>query len=350
MTQLSRNATIDILRGIAIVTMVAANLSASLLQDDAKTLIFRLYGTFAAPLFILLAGMMVALTQLKHPQFNYYLQRGLLVIAVGCVLDMAIWQNYPLLSYDVLYLTGFAIPCVHLLVRYCPPLTRLAIAVAGLLMTPFWQYAIGYRSELASVPLASLSLADYAALLFSADTTQRFWLDGWFPVLPWLSVAIIGSVLGSRLAEGKVIANRALLITASALLIIGVAVWVWQQPTLFIRDGYSELFYPPTIGYFFTAIAVCLLLFYGVEHTQHHALYYPFITLGQASLFMYIVHQIILAALLNPIAALNHQPLAAFLATYLAVMCVLILLGIGLTRRKQRVKNLPFLLRFLLGG
>jgi len=44
------------LRGIAIFTMVAANLSAPLLHPDDKTLPFRLYGTFAAPLFILLAG------------------------------------------------------------------------------------------------------------------------------------------------------------------------------------------------------------------------------------------------------------------------------------------------------
>ena len=53
-----RESQIDILRGVAIVTMIAANMAPYLLQKP-HSIYVRLYGTFAAPLFILLSGMMV---------------------------------------------------------------------------------------------------------------------------------------------------------------------------------------------------------------------------------------------------------------------------------------------------
>jgi uncharacterized membrane protein len=346
----SRNTTIDILRGIAIFTMVAANLSAALLQAADKTLLFRLYGTFAAPLFIMLAGMMVVITQGKHARFSHYLHRGLLIVAFGCVLDVAIWQNYPLLGYDVLYLTGLAIPSVYLLARYCSVNSRALIAAVLVLVTPSLQTLFAYREALLSITLGTLTVPDYLALLFSADTAQRLLLDGWFPLMPWLSFAILGSVLGTRYVNGYPLTARSLLVTGLTFLSVGIALWWWQQPHLVIRDGYSELFYPPTIGYFLTASGLILLGFYGVEKTRHLPIYGIFLKLGHASLFMYIIHQVILVAVLKPVAALNEQPLLPFMLTYLATVGVMVAMGWGLAHIKQRYKNLPFLVRFLIGS
>ncbi len=346
----TRNSTIDILRGIAIFTMVAANLSAPLLQTEYKVLAFRLYGTFAAPLFIMLAGMMVVITQAKHGSFVHYLQRGLLIIGCGCALDLAIWHIWPLLGYDVLYLTGFAIPIVYLLSRYCKPSVRLGIALLLMLATPALQSLFGYREELISVEWAALSYQDYVHLLFSANTLQRLVLDGWFPLLPWLIFAIVGSMLGTYYVKGYPLTTRPLLMTGLALLGTGVALWLWQQPHLVIRDGYSELFYPPTIGYVLTACGLILCGFYAIEKTHHLALYWPFLTLGHASLFMYIFHQLILVALLKPITALNNQPLLPFLLTYMMVIAVMIATGYGLAIIKHRHKKLPFIVRFLIGS
>src|SRR5262245_51031015 len=57
----ARDPSIDVLRGLAVFMMVAANLAASALEGP-HPLWFRLYGSFAAPLFVLLSGMMVAYT------------------------------------------------------------------------------------------------------------------------------------------------------------------------------------------------------------------------------------------------------------------------------------------------
>jgi uncharacterized membrane protein len=57
----NRNIAIDAIRGLAIFTMVGANMAASVAAHPHPCGL-RLYGSFAAPLFILLSGMMVALT------------------------------------------------------------------------------------------------------------------------------------------------------------------------------------------------------------------------------------------------------------------------------------------------
>ncbi|MDD2724836.1 MAG: heparan-alpha-glucosaminide N-acetyltransferase domain-containing protein [Methylovulum sp.] len=346
----SRNTTIDILRGIAIFTMVAANLSSSLLQAEDKVFAFRLYGTFAAPLFILLAGMMVVITQARHGGFTHYLKRGLLIIGFACLLDLTVWQTWPLLGYDVLYLTGLAIPMIYVLACYCSITVRLVIASLFVLVTPLLQRLFAYREELISFELNQLNIQEYLQLLGSASTLQRLLLDGWFPLLPWLSFAIIGSILGTRYVKGYSLAAQSLLSSGLVLAAAGIAIWCWQQPHLVIRDGYSELFYPPSMGYFLTACGLILLGFYAVEKTRHLPVYGLFLNLGHASLFMYIFHQIILVAVLKPIPALNNQPLWSFSLTYLVVIAVMIATGYGLARVKQAYKNMPFILRFLIGG
>lgn len=345
-----RNPTIDILRGMAIFTMVAANFSASLLHPDDKTLWFRLYGTFAAPLFILLAGMMVTITQARHTGFNHYFHRGLLIVAFGCLLDVAVWRIYPLLGYDVLYLIGLSIPIVWLLARYCRISIRLALVALLLAASPFMQAWFGYREELPSPELGSLDWVAYVNLLFSADTAQRLLLDGWFPLLPWLAVGIFGSVIGSSYSQGQPLSAKPILMGGLVSLVAGIGVWLWQNPRLAIRDGYSELFYPPTIGYFCTAIGLILLAFYWVDKSKQSAWHQPFLALGHASLFMYILHQVLLVYVLPPFPTLHGLPLPWFLLAYALTIGLMIGMGHGLAIVKRRFKKLPFLVRFLIGS
>ncbi len=346
----SRNPTIDILRGIAIFTMVAANLSAPLLRLDDKILLFRLYGTFAAPLFVILAGMMVVVTSTKHANAWHYVNRGLLIVACGCLLDIVVWQIYPLLGYDILYLTGICIPAVYLVTKYCGLPARIIIVALLIAATPFLQTLFSYRTELTSVDIAALPFDAYLALLFSKATLQRFLLDGWFPIMPWLSFALIGSILGSLYLQGCSFASQRFLAISAALLTIGIALWLAQNPNLVMREGYSELFYPPTTGYLLTATGLVLLGFYGVETTNQLAVHNVFLKLGHASLFMYLFHQIVLVFILTPIENLNNQPLPTFILTYLIVIAVMVAAGYGLDGIKQKYKRLPFLVRFVIGS
>jgi uncharacterized membrane protein len=347
---IKRNHTIDILRGIAIFTMVAANLSASLLRLEDKVFLFRLYGTFAAPLFVILAGMMVVVTRAKHDNVGHYVSRGLLIIACGGLLDVLIWRIYPLLTYDILYLTGVSIPVVYLVSRYCTLSIRVILIGLLIATTPLLQTLFSYRPELISVDLTALAFDDYPTLLFSKATLQRLLLDGWFPLMPWLSFALIGSVLGSLYLQGFSFASKRFLGVSIVLLSIGVTLWLAQNPHLVMREGYSELFYPPTTGYFFSATGLILLGFYVIEITQRSAIYRLFLKLGHASLFMYLFHQMLLVFILKPIGILSNQGLSTFILTYFVVIAIMIAVGYCLAGIKQKYKHLPFLVRFIIGS
>ena len=77
-----RDIAIDILRGLAIFTMVAANMAGSMLIEP-HPLAFRFYGSFAAPMFILITGMMTVSTSRgkKHGP-GYYLIRGGMILVI----------------------------------------------------------------------------------------------------------------------------------------------------------------------------------------------------------------------------------------------------------------------------
>jgi uncharacterized membrane protein len=69
-----RDISIDITRGMAIFMMIAANMLPYLLATPVPVFV-RIYATCAAPIFVTIAGMMVALTREKHP-FKYFLDRA----------------------------------------------------------------------------------------------------------------------------------------------------------------------------------------------------------------------------------------------------------------------------------
>ncbi len=76
-----RDVSIDITRGLAIFMMIMANALPYLLTTPVPFPV-RLYGSFAAPIFVTLAGMMVALTKKRH-NFGYFLDRGAVIVLIG---------------------------------------------------------------------------------------------------------------------------------------------------------------------------------------------------------------------------------------------------------------------------
>ena len=80
MSTVDRNRSIDMIRGFAIVAMMAANLLGVVLADPAPFAL-RLVSSLAAPLFIILSGFMVSLTADRH-NFRYFVfNRGELSIS-----------------------------------------------------------------------------------------------------------------------------------------------------------------------------------------------------------------------------------------------------------------------------
>ncbi len=130
---------------------------------------------------------------------------------------------------------------------------------------------------------------------------------------------------------------------AIVLMVMGNLQPVLQSPhPLYEREGYSELFYPPVIGFNLTALGLFL-----VDLTKNIPLYKYFQVLGECSLFIYILHSVILGWIIFKI----WSDISLFLTLSIYIILIVALLGIGLTiRRYKRHHQLSSWLKFLLGS
>ena len=340
-----REPCIDILRGLAVFCMVAANLAGSILQEPHPFL-FRFYGTFAAPVFILLSGMMVGFNQHRvHHNLRYYLGRTGLILSIASAIDIFIWQQCPFTSFDVLYLIGISLSLSYG-VSKLPNSTRWAVTCLFFLVAPLFQHYFGYQLSNIDYPLAQYPIPS----LFqnSVSITKRFFIDGWFPLFPWAGFSLLGMNLGSLWKKQGEAFFSALKRYSLPVLLFGIAVWMNFPGALYTRAGYSELFYPPTLGYCLTAIGVALMAFSLVQRSQYSQLWKPWQYLGQCSLSIYILHYALIHFVFETVWP--HVPFPTFMILYALFALSLMSVAYGIHQWKSYHPPQGFFIKFLLGG
>jgi uncharacterized membrane protein len=326
--------------------MVASNLVPYALAGGSPDW-FRFYGTFAAPLFVFLAGMMVRLTgQLRQRNFWYYGVRGLAVVLVGAGIDAFVWGLVPFVSMDVLYLIGLAMPLCYLL-GTCSVAWRYGVTVAIFAAMPLLQAEAGYRYLPDGFMLqAGLPLHE---IISQAELAQGWLIDGWFPVFPWLGVAFAGYIAGEFRRTYPSFCNRKVLVLALCSLAAGIWWWHAEPIERFAREGYPDLFYPPTLAFFCIAAGVLLLLFFIIDGNPQRRIYTPFKLYGKCSLLMYALHSILISEFFVPLGQQGIKfAFAKFYLIYLGLTAILLCVAIGLSKLKP--KRLPAAVRFFVGG
>src|SRR4030095_1756200 len=258
----SRDRTVDVLRGLAIFTMICANLAPKVLAEP-HPFYLRLYGSFAAPLFICLSGMMAIRSSASTGHgLRWFLLRGFLLILPGALIDLFVFRIYPFMTIDVLYLIGISLPLIYLFSRLSEPL-RWGLIVLVFLLGPLLQDRFGYADYPLEIPLAGK--LDLSQVAWSRIIKNWLW-EGWFPLFPWLGFSFAGAYLGQRrLEQEESSSGRLLLALGLFFWVLGIGLWLSYPGKLLIRDGYSELFYPPGPGYLLTALGAIFLLFYYVD-------------------------------------------------------------------------------------
>lgn len=345
----NRDITVDTLRGLAIVTMVGANMAASVAAQP-HPFGLRVYGSFAAPLFILISAMMVFLTtQTKGYKLTYFLLRGALILMVGVLVDVLIWNVYPFMDYDVLYLIGFSVPLAFLYLQLGRPFQWVAIVLIFLL-TPFLQKILGYTEY---VNLISLWGEPIEPVLVKTQTgVFNHWIvDGWFPLFPWLGFSFLGVKLATRRWKHgtfNTFQQGSVLLWGLGILTFGSAIWYFCPGNLLTRGESIELFYPPSLGYIITTIGLILTLFFILDWKRSLFIYKPLKVLGESPLFMYVIHIPLIEYVISPIW--SKQNSQTFLFIYVGFLIFLILLAYGLRILKSNWKHRPYIVRFLLGS
>lgn len=343
---------IDALRGLAIILMVPANLSPYFVEPHPMW--FRILGSFAAPMFIMVSAGMIVLRGDRH-NLAYYLKRGGIVLSIGVLLDMLLWQIFPFTSFDVLYPIGLAMPLLYLL-RRTDTRELLNISVIIILATYVLQALFGYHEEVLEIYFTEPWLPGIGRLL------QSCFIDGWFPLFPWLGYAFIGALF-YRTMFGEGVANsRHFLTLAIALTALGFALLFVPLPfirniadgsILASRGGYSEVFYPPTFAYVFASIGVVLLLSTLLRRLRFNPGHALLAFYGRYAMMVYILHQVIGVWLIEPaIAAAGSETISSGPLFTAVNLLTLALIGgscyaIELLKRRRQPRSL--LARVLFG-
>ena len=348
-----RDIPVDILRGLAITFMIMANLTPALLLPPAPGW-YRFLSSLAAPIFIGLAGMMVALSRTgKGRPFSYIATRGGLFILAGALLQVLVFDYVPFLDVDVLYLIGLALPLTYLYLGL-PERKRWAVIVAILCLTPLLQVGLGYSGAVITRPDVTLTPFSISGDPFPAPVEiARAWLmEGWFPVFPWLAIAFFGAELGKyrwrdRAAprfrfkdEGR---------WGAGLLLAGAVLWMLFPGAQYIRDSYVELFYPPMIGFFVFAAGLVVFALTVLDHIPaQYGLLDPLRAAGGCSLAIYLAQYAVIVKVIEPFGL--QLPLPAYLGVFLVLYTGMILLAYFLRYVRTSWHGQPFLVRFLIGS
>jgi uncharacterized membrane protein len=297
-----------------------------------------------------LAGTMMALAvnpsmRSKH-RFSYFAIRAAFLLSVGALVDILAWKFVPFIGFDVLYLLGFSLPLLFFSAHLKPTANGL-LAISVFALTPLLQYFFGY----AQVPL-TLGFTDASAVLaVEYRTVLKHWLiDGWFPIFPWLGYGFFGVFIGQWRWHASVPVRTFAPIHMGFIgaLFCGGAFAMYLFPgPLYSRGGFSELFYPATLGFISLSIAVFLGLIAFVDRLPLRP-WSVFQVFGEASLFMYVIHSLVIgmviASIWPTLSVLNYALLYAILVAGLG------LCGLGLRRLRKQYPGMPILLKWVVGG
>jgi uncharacterized membrane protein len=364
-----RDISIDILRGIAIFAMIAANMAPYNFAEP-HGFAFRVYGSIAAPMFIFLAGMMVSYTAtIKAHKLLYYLKRAGATLLVAALIDSLIWDILPFVTYDVLYMIALGMPVIFFFHKL-PRVAQVIIILLIFAITPLLHYYLGYAEAPSEVVLSE---GNAFAAASEIPVWRQFLYEGWFPLFPWIGVSLLGAFVGSfKFKTAPEVFNKNLLIAGASLFTAGLISWLIFMPEvstnegfdgspkspqfykfLITREGYSELFYPPTFFYLFTFLGGILMLIPLMYKLQNSGWLNWLTVYGRSSLLVYILHTLFIATIFaneeSFFGNIGLHSFATFMGLYLIHALVLWLICFGVQKFKKG-KQFPFLVNFILGS
>ncbi len=230
------------------------------------------------------------------------------------MIKFLLWRILPFTSFDVLYVIGLSLPLIYLL-RRVDARELLYIGIIIFLATYVLQVYFGYHAEALEVYLDELTLPSAGRLL------QSWFIDGWFPLFPWMGYALIGALLFRTIfREHNGVSNHFLLM---GMIFTGLGFLLLFLPIPFVRNladasilssrgGYSEIFYPPTFAYIFTSVGIVVLFSTLLRRIPFAGIITVLAFFGRYSMLVYILHQVLGSLAVEPtVQALGFDAIAS---------------------------------------
>jgi uncharacterized membrane protein len=342
---IERDRSIDIARGLAVFLMIQGNVGGVAYRGPMTPGLdaYAMVASFVPAMFITAAGAVVAYTaRSKGYGIGHYLARmAALLVAGAVVVDMVAWRAVPFVGMDVLYLIGVSLPIAYVFSRLGGAI-RWSAVVAVFLVTPFVQSRLGYSPNVFEMPLFSSPPSPFPYRMI----VGQWFVDGWFPVFPWVGFALLGVNLGKlRWGERgfRSFASPAGAGAGLALVAAGAALWLLYDGPLYARAGFPEKIYPPTLAYLVTACGEIVLLLALFDWKPTARVYDPLLACSESALFVYILHHVFLGV---PPTVDTSAGLWTVLGTSLVVVFAV---AYALRALRRRWPRRPAFVRYVLG-
>ncbi|HPB84021.1 MAG TPA: DUF418 domain-containing transporter [Spirochaetota bacterium] len=249
----------DALRGIAVLLMVQQHLGVWLWKVPVMPL-WELFvahpvmmgmnfcGLLAAPLFVSLSGFgSVYLHAKTERPFRVFAVRGAVIIFFGYMLNFLTPHWFTPGSWFVLHCIGFSL-------ILAPALLRLRTAYLVLLYPAIFGAAL-FGQHILGTPLLLMD-ARMGNISMPGGVLRLIFLEGHFPVFPWVALFISGIIAGRWISAGK---TKYILLTGITFITAGIVLGVLY------RHGYAfatrgplfRLFVP--LPYFYPALPPLML-------------------------------------------------------------------------------------------
>ena len=315
--------------------MVFANSSAYFFNGNVNDS-FRIISSLAAPLFIFLAGANLNFSQTSSSKSVVI--RGLYLFITASMIDALAWKIYPFGTFDVLYLISFGIIFCGLL-----KFGWISDFVIGFVIILFSFFLKGfYRFEIVDVSIfESISINNE----FLSNLFSRAFVDGWFPIFPWLGYMFIG----------RAVVNRFESLKGYSILLLNLVVFISAYFALSnldlnpVRSSYVEIFYPVTGVYLLLSLSFILFLIISLRNTNitNTLLARRYSSLGRHSLFVYIMHCFFVSYLAEIFPVRDTVGFFLFCLIQLVTLYVLsMILGVSLVSKIMEKLPKPLIMVF----
>ena len=324
---MERNSALDFIKGLAVVIMIFANTAPYFFNFESEFFI-RIIFSVAAPIFIISSGYITQINisnpELKKSKIIY---RIFQILFFAVVIDTLFWHSIPFITFDVLYLIGFSQLILLIINKKYLIFITSAVFVLSLIVNQYLNYRFSIN-ELTSFSISSL---------IEANPIKRMLFDGWFPLLPWLSFFLLGSISFIYLKD-KLKSRLAFLQIGLTLLVM----YFISGDIPKIRNSYLELWYPLN--------GLALLIPFGVFFSINGLLNYKIkvdsiiskliIIIGKNSLFVYTFQAFIICIIIENKLLQNLTMTQKIGSFYLVIIFVLVIVFIF-----QKIKNYSFWLK-----
>jgi uncharacterized membrane protein len=272
---MKRYASVDVLRGVAIISMILIHFNENLspgLENNAIFDFFRfLAELLAAPFFTTLAGTSFVLSYAKQAEQghspnqirNHVFKRGSFIFGVGLLFAVVVWGPSQILDWDILPLLGVA-AFVMYTVRNLSARALFGLAFLAFALAPALRELIGFQYAW------NPDLDDYIAPKNVREFFLGFFVNGFFPFFPWITYPLLGMGIGKLLVKKEksfpvgstALAGTLFLSIGSAMMLIAKSTELTGITGILVTNwtvGYSK--YPTLPSYIFASAGLFLIIF-----------------------------------------------------------------------------------------